>query len=109
MPDAEHAVFRNEIVAFLNWVGSREGQRLMGRLFQMVFSLGSDRDGEAQVREYHQKALHEGFTPDVGIPVIELLISSGEHLRQLGAPVPSYAAVQAMKRGDLGRGGEFSN
>ncbi|MGV9210844.1 hypothetical protein ACTFTM_03175 [Micromonospora sp. RB23] len=106
LPESQKNEHVNEIRKFLTWVAS-DGLGRMAMILRMALpSVHTDAQGLAEVREYLNVVRKEGLTPDVGVPVVELLIQAGNHLKEYGAPVPSYEAVSHLSAGRLGHGGE---
>jgi hypothetical protein len=96
----------NEIRKFLTWV-SGDGLGRMAMILRMALpSVQTDAQGLAEVREYLDVVRREGLTPDIGVSVIGLLIQSGKHLEEYGAPIPSHETVAHLAAGELGHGGE---
>ncbi len=93
--------FAHEFRTLLDWIGG-DGLIRMGMVFRMAQpDVHTDEQGIDRISEFLKVARHEQFTPDVGVPVINLLASVAEHLTPFGAPMPSWEAKQAMQSGKL--------
>lgn len=94
--------YLGEIKTYLDWtVGS--GLAPLSVVLAAAFpTIANDSQGAARIREYYEVTRKEGFTTDVGIPTIDLLVTAGQSLASQGAPLPTWEALSALKGGVLG-------
>ncbi|MEU8387302.1 hypothetical protein [Micromonospora sp. NPDC048843] len=105
LSESQKNEYLNEIRKFLAWAAS-DGLGRMSMILRMTLpSVHTDAQGLVEMREYLDVVRREGLTPDVGIPVIKLLIQTGKHVEEFGAPMPSHEAVSHLSAGRLGHGG----
>ena len=101
--DVQKRTYAGEFRTLVDWT-SGAGLTRMGMVFNMVLpGIQSDEQGIAEVTKYVSKAHEEGFSPDAGVPSLEMLVATAEHLRPFGAPIPSWEARRAMNEGHLTR------
>ncbi|MDV3357299.1 UNVERIFIED_ORG: hypothetical protein EDC92_13213 [Dietzia maris] len=103
LTEAQHLQYQKEFAAVIKWASEGHGLRLMGTSFHLAIpGINSIEDGCRHVAQYCAVAHAEGFTPDVGVPTLQLITSAASRFYDQGAPVPSYEAQSALETGALG-------
>lgn len=101
--DERRQEYTNEFAKLVAWSSTDPGIRFMGAVMYLALpTVNSVEEGCRMTSEDCETAYHEGFTKDVGVPLLLKLCATAHHAREYGAPVPSVEARIALEKGYLG-------